>query len=124
MDFPIQAPRTDPVALSNAILQRPTPDQISTKPETARPVVAAEQTDAAAGTKGKEFQPLDMYEVGDNDRMPVPPEPPRKAAVLAVIANAPPAAEPEEVEPAPDPMTTALREIDEGPANPTVDMRS
>lgn len=125
MDFPIQAPRTDATALSYSPLQRPLPEAVSTAPETARPVLAAERSGAASGTKGESFQPLDMYEVGDNDRMPVPPEPPRTAAVLAIMADAPPVTDVKgPVPPQSDPMADTLRVIDKGPANPTVDIRS
>ncbi len=124
MDFPIQAPRTDPAALSNAVLQRPAPDQISLKPETARPVMSADTASAASTTAREKFQPLDVYEVGDNDRMPIPPEPPRESAVLAVMANASPPAGVADTQPSKDPMAVSLRDIEDGPTNPTVDIRS
>lgn len=124
MEFTNTPPRSEPAAFTIPIAQRQAPEAVSATPETARPVLAADTADAASGAKGETFQPLDMYEVGDNDRMPVPPEPPRESTVRAVMADAPPVAEDEAPEPPKEPMVDTLRAINDGPSNPTVDIRS
>ena len=123
MEFSSVAPRVDPAAQSNNVAFRQPAEALSVKPEIARPVVAADQaSDATAAHRS--FEPLDTYEVGDNDHVPVPPEPPRKATVLAVIADAPEVETPEEAPEPTEPLPELLRAIDDGPANPTVDVRS
>lgn len=123
MEYSNLPPRAEPAAFSAAAIQRQAPDALSTQADTARPVLAAAKSDAARATAPDDFQPLDTFEVGDNDHVPVPPEPPRKATVLALIADA------AEVEAAPDPapiqaaLTASLRDIEAGPDNPTVDIR-
>ena len=61
---------------------------MSTRAETARPVLAAEAARDPTALKSQTMQPLDTFKVGDSDYVPVPPEPPREATVLAIIANA------------------------------------
>lgn len=137
MEFSNVTPRADLANVTATPSLRMPPGALSISPETTRPVTAAEATNKTAASKDDGFQPLDTYEVGDNDRLPVPPEPPREAMVLAIMAAAPveeavdiPAdarAEPE-AEPAKAPerataLAETLRDIDAGPANPTVDIR-
>lgn len=176
MDYANLPPRAEPAALSGMNAAKFAPDAISTRPETARPVVAVEsarKTDGAPDSARKTaeaMQPLDTFEVGDNDYVPVPPEPPRQSTVLAIMANAaqaspaedtaantapaasdeaPDSPQPLDQEPtvarAPEaeasseptaspapppsaplsaPLSDALRTIEGGPENPTVDIRS
>ncbi|OAN84304.1 hypothetical protein A8B78_07510 [Jannaschia sp. EhC01] len=128
-----------------AAQQNPAPGALSTRAETARPVLAAARADTARMSGQDGFQPLDTFEVGDNDHVPVPPEPPRESTVLAMIASAAEfeaptdaetetdAARPQETQDASpraatgegqrDTLATNLRDIEAGPSNPTVDIR-
>ncbi|MBY4892549.1 hypothetical protein KUL25_07205 [Rhodobacteraceae bacterium N5(2021)] len=134
-----------------AAQQNPAPGALSTRAETARPVLAAARADTARMSGQDGFQPLDTFEVGDNDHVPVPPEPPRESTVLAMIASAAEfeaptdtgadtdtdadtgAARPQvtqdaspraaTVEGQRDTLATNLRDIEAGPSNPTVDIR-
>lgn len=121
MEFTPLPPRAEPAAQAAAPAQRQAPDAVSSVPETTRPVVAAEKSEPTSDAAQERFQPLDIYEVGDNDRMPVPPEPPRQSTVLAVMADAPPLED--TAEPPAKPIEQALQAIDQGPSNPTVDIR-
>lgn len=135
MEYSNLTPRTEPAALNSSLAAKQAPGTMSTRAETARPVLAAEVAGQSSATKGDGFQPLDTFVVGDNDYVPVPPEPPRQATVLAVIADAideaeaAKASDAEEASapdtpPAPtDPLSDALRTIEAGPDNPTVDIR-
>ncbi|MBF9043907.1 hypothetical protein HKCCE4037_11255 [Rhodobacterales bacterium HKCCE4037] len=64
------------------------------RPETANPVTAVDAPEAPAPAKRQELKPLDVFQVGDNDDVPVPPEPPRRS--LALVAVEVPEATPEE----------------------------
>lgn len=122
MEFSNLPPRVEPAALSGDVASKQPQNALSTAAETARPVLAAEAAADTTASKNDGFHPLDTFEVGDNDYVPVPPEPPRKATVLAVMADAP-LLEPVEAAPSPEPLVEALRDIDTGPVNPTVDIR-
>ena len=54
------------------------------RPETANPVTAPDRAEAAAQPQAQSIKPLDVFQVGDNDDVPVPPEPPRQS--LALVA--------------------------------------
>lgn len=151
MDYSNLPPRSEPVALSGNAAASLAPAAMSTRAETTRPVLAAEAARDPTALKSQTMQPLDTFKVGDSDYVPVPPEPPREAAVLAIIANALKLDMPEPEVPAPDatrveakavapspdppdhgsepqavpatePLTEALQTIASGPENPTVDI--
>ncbi|HID68177.1 MAG TPA: hypothetical protein EYP31_07970 [Roseibacterium sp.] len=123
MDFSILPQRVElAVPPDNGTFRLPS-ETHSGKPETARPVLAAEKVDKSSLSIREDFRPLDTYEVGDNDHVPVPPEPPREADVLAIIADAPEAADLDEPPDTAEALPHLLRAIDDGPANPTVDIR-
>lgn len=123
MEFSSIVPKADHGAQPVAAPDRPAPQAMSTAAETDRPVLAAAKSDTTRGATGEEFQPLDTFEVGDNDHIPVPPEPPRKETVLAVIASAAEADIADTVASSADSLADTLRNIDTGPDNPTVDIR-
>lgn len=105
-------------------------------PEILRPVDASEPPADPAPIKGLGIPPLDMAHVGDNDDLPEPPDPPRApVASLPVMADDP---SPETIAAAPDgseaeapalpraaeaDLGGLLRDLQDGPANPTVDLR-
>ncbi|GAB5445652.1 hypothetical protein [Gymnodinialimonas sp.] len=121
MEFSNLPPRAEPAVLGTAAVQRQTPDALSTPADTARPVLAAAKADETRTAPTDDFQPLDTFEVGDNDHVPVPPEPPREATVLALIASD--TSDEPEPAPAPEALSASLRDIEAGPENPTVDIR-
>jgi len=90
------------------------PQASSTRPETLRPVQAVEALRLPAPIKGLGIAPLDLYQVGDNDETPPPPEPPRRGAMHSVQ----PAPQPAPDEPAPDLSTPELP----APERPTPEM--
>lgn len=131
----------------------PTGAPIAIPPPPARPVSLAQSeivdpvepvdpTVLPMPIKGLGIAPLHMVQVGDNDDIPVPPEPPRDRAVSAAMPMPEPVPEqmpepvPEqqaapEMPPAEPPALRAepeiaqsLRQIEDGPSNPTVDIRS
>lgn len=128
MEFSPIAPRPAPTPLSGPAAAIPDPTALSAPAETNRPVWASASVDAAKEQKG--FEPLDTFAVGDNDHIPVPPEPPRKETVLAIMADATHNGEQDETAApqasppaATDAMAAARQEIEAGPYNPTVDIR-
>lgn len=148
MDYAYLPPRMDPAALSGNAALRLAPDAMSSKAETARPVVAVERSIQSSASKSGGFKPLDTFEVGDNDDIPVPPDPPRKARLQTIINSLPPSETPDVDAPnsgapsvdhpdatapaldAPntptekaEPLTAALRDIDPGQNAPTFDIR-
>lgn len=152
MDYSNLPLRAEPVALSGNAAASLAPAAMSTQAETARPVLAAEAARDPTALKSQTMQPLDTFKVGDSDYVPVPPEPPREATVLAIIANAPKLDMPAPEVPAPDatlsevqaetpspdppnqgaesqagpaaePLTQSLQTIVSGPENSTVDIR-
>ncbi|QXT38084.1 hypothetical protein [Gymnodinialimonas ceratoperidinii] len=124
MEYSSLVPRTEPAGLPASTSQNFAPSALSTAAETARPVLAVAKTDAADAKTGEEFQPLDTFEVGDNDHVPVPPEPPREATVRAIIADAPEIEEVEEPADPEDPIAATLRDMEADSKTPTVDVRS
>lgn len=123
MEYSSFSPRAEAAGLAATTQLSHGPNALSTAAETQRSVLAAAEADPTRTRTEGEFKPLDTFEVGDNDHVPVPPEPPREATVLAVFADAPDvedSAEPVEVE---EPMTATLRDIDGEAKNPTVDIR-
>jgi hypothetical protein len=151
------SPRLDPAALPGHAALRRAPSMMSVVAESLRPVLAASSTGVATNQSSDGFKPLDTYEVGDNDQVPVPPEPPRKAMVLAIIGDLmssddtpeasespampstdaaqssdtpapPPSGSPDAPRTATparaDTLATALRTLETGPANPTINIRS
>lgn len=123
MEFSNLPPRADQIPFGAAETRNPAPGAPGTRAETLRPVMAAAKTDPDRAVPADDFQPLDTFEVGDNDHVPVPPEPPRQPAVLAAMAQ------PTGADTVPDhaatqaSLTTSLRDLDDGPGNPTVDIR-
>lgn len=123
MEYSSFSPRADAAGLAATTQLSHGPNALSTAAETQRPVLAAAGADPARAKTDGEIQPLDTFEVGDNDHVPVPPEPPREATVLAVIADAPEIEDPAEPVEVKEPMAVTLREIDGEAENPTVDIR-
>ncbi len=141
MDIMTTPPRADVSTQTSQPAARVAQDAVSVRPETSRPVMGASEADKPTPGRSSEFQPLDVVQVGDNDDIPVPPEPPRESAVLAIIAAAQepddgPGAEADAkaeekgsdaAAPADSPTTAIpalLKDIEDGPVNPTVDIRS
>ncbi len=139
MDIMTTPPRADVSTQTSQPAARVAQDAVSVRPETSRPVMGASEADKPTPGRSSEFQPLDVVQVGDNDDIPVPPEPPRESAVLAIIAAAQEpddspgaAAEAEDkgsdaAAPADSPtaaIPALLKDIEDGPVNPTVDIRS
>lgn len=96
MEFPTQPPRVDLAAHLQGPAARLPKRATSTPPETALPVLATPPASLPAPIKGLGIAPLDLFQVGDNDDIPLPPDPPRRSAALAIIASMP------EPEPEPD----------------------
>ena len=123
MELSSLSPRAEPATPTAAAADRPAPHVLSTAAETARPVLAAAKADPANGRMEQEFQPLDTFEVGDNDHVPVPPEPPREETVRAIMAHTQDADVEDAAPIREEALETALRDIEDGPENPTVDIR-
>ncbi|WP_224815252.1 hypothetical protein [Hasllibacter sp. MH4015] len=130
MDITTTPPRVELAVQPTQAETRLAAHAVTGRPETANPVTAPDRPSHPAPIKGLGIPPLDMYQVGDNDDIPLPPEPPRQS--VAMVRVDPPAgdARPDAPEAAPDrsdnradpsprPYASAVAE----PENPTVDIR-
>ena len=97
MDVTSTPPRVE-ISVSPARMDmRETTGTMTGRSETKTPVT---ETGAAADVQRRGVEPLDLFQVGDNDDIPVPPEPPRPPLALLALDPADIAPEePEDAEP-------------------------
>lgn len=115
-------------------------DQRSKETRSSERVDPVDPTQLPAPIKGLGIAPLDMFQVGDNDDIPVPPDPPRDPIAMVARMEFPqdpvfaegegdeasPEATPEPEapkEPAPE-LARAVQVLDGDAAAPTLDIRS
>ena len=124
------------ITVQGAVLQaKPTPDPASTDTNarfTTDDTAPVDPTLLPAPIKGLGIAPLDMFAVGDNDDVPLPPEPPRDLATqvepwqpVAEDAEAPHTASDDTDAPQhlqPD-LARAVQALDGEEVTPTVDIR-
>ncbi|MEX3014919.1 hypothetical protein [Gymnodinialimonas hymeniacidonis] len=112
---PARPELTVPQAPTEARLK---PGDVTGRPETANPVTAAEQSRASTAANAQPIKPLDVFQVGDNDDLPVPPDPPRQSLAMVPLDLPEPANVPsEEAEPTSE-APTAMDETGTEPNSP------
>ncbi len=137
MDITNAPPRVE-IAVPLAPKEARLPDQAMTgRPETANPVTAAAKTGDPSAVARQGPEPLDVFQVGDNDDLPVPPDPPRQSLAMVAVAQLEPSEpDPEAEEPSDIPQQVAAAPTRDPalaaepyqsgtaePVNPTVDIR-
>lgn len=101
MDVTNTPPRVElSVSPARAEIREATGDMTG-RAETKNPVTEADAIASPVAAQRDGIEPLDLFQVGDNDDIPLPPEPPRPPlALLALDPIDVPAAEPSEAGPA------------------------
>ncbi len=84
MDITNTPPRPELAVAQPPAEARLKPGDVTGRAETANPVIAADKANGPDPASERAIKPLDVFQVGDNDDLPVPPDPPRQA--LAMVA--------------------------------------